>query len=102
MPILSSRSLCSKFGFQDGDLVFNACFDNFRPELTKSEMTCAALEKLIRDKLMPILPGVELEVWQSGHNPFRASEKTWVAAWDANVCVTVTWPDILAALEETR
>ena len=63
---LNASSLLSKWGFLDGDLLDDV------HECDSHE----ALVSLVKTHLLPLLPGVEVDVFHTHHNPIRATVAT--------------------------
>lgn len=87
--ILHASDLYSKWGFQDGDLLMDTQFDEQLEKMDDHK----ALESLIREFLLPALPDpVEIEFYESIHNPVRAADWPEGAISEANASVSVEVP----------
>lgn len=114
---LSVRSLCSKWGFGDGDAVFDDLSDYWdaigrRYDYTTLNERDAILRLLVRRHLVPAIEAaghaVEVVDVETIHNPIRACtidgvEVDWYGDWDGfDLDVTVSYADIMAAVEESQ
>ena len=89
---LFGKDLLSKWGFSDGDA----------PEEIEyySEVWDKALEALVRERLLPLLPGVEIEISPSHHNQIRATAETaHLISESEDVSVVVPWDDVVATVK---
>jgi hypothetical protein len=89
---LFGKDLLSKWGFSDGDA----------PEEIEcySEVWDKALEALVRERLLPLLPGVEIKLYFSHHNPIRATAETaHLISESEDVSVVVPWDDVVATVK---
>lgn len=83
--VLTAQSLCSKWGFSDGDLLIDECGGELgRRGVITERAGCwwhRALRILVRKHLVPLLPAHAVVVdIDSCHNPIRLSEwdgKEW-------------------------
>ena len=91
---LSASDLWSKWGFNDGDMPDELGGLNYK-------RWDEVLEDLIRAHLVPMLEGVELQIWGTHHNPFRsATYGQEMPAKFAGVSVTIPWESVRAHLQE--
>lgn len=67
---LFADALYSKWGFQDGDILFDCLMDGGFSRVDDHGL----LEQLVRQFLLPKLPvPVEIEIFSTCHNPVRAA-----------------------------
>lgn len=66
MMRLHAADLWSKWGFHDGNIQSN------HPDEDIAFSDYDALIPAVRKYLLPLLPDVEVEEWESHHNPIRA------------------------------
>jgi hypothetical protein len=113
---LSVRSLCSKWGFGDGDALFVDLSDYW--DAVGREYDYAAFDEeallrlVVRRHLVPAIEAaghtVEVVDVETIHNPIRAHtidgvEVDWYEDWDGfDLDVTVSYADIMAAVEESQ
>ena len=91
---LDAASLWSKWGFNDGDMPDELDGMNW-------QKWDQVLEQLIRQHLLPLLDGVEIVVWGTSHNPFRATTFGQdMPAQFEGVSVTILWDAVRAILKE--
>ena len=97
---LDAESLASKWGFQDGDMP-----EEFYEWLIAAGISTEmdwhrVLVQLVRDRLLPLLPDVQVYEIETSHNPIRATQETWDSAYASGVSVIVDWADVLATARE--
>lgn len=104
--LLHATDLCSKFGFDDGDLLmyhfYEIEFHESSPDSALNTFDSTVLVHLVRKHLGPLLPGVELYEISSCHNPIRAQSEhhELIETQFANVYATITEADVIAAKAE--
>lgn len=99
MTTLSSDSLCSKFGFMDGDVVTEMLWDaDLDTDLCHHDL----LIHLVRKHLLPLLPGIETRIINCIHNPIRVMEEQWDDCYSRDVSIDLTLPMILEAIQELQ
>lgn len=113
MLVLWAGSLCSKWGFEDGDLLWNEPYAGW---LERDGVSLAndhpALCALVERFLLPVLPvPVVVERISSCHNPIRATMIDGVE-WDSHTAdahpalndfsVHVPWSEALAVIISTN
>lgn len=101
---LYARELCSKWGFQDGDILNDFVFD-MNLDVYGGDLLCECVEKY----LVPLLPhGIKTKRVGSIHNPIRLDDNEFKGMYDpfaelpcwADVYVTLTDEQILSVANE--
>jgi hypothetical protein len=96
---LYAYSLGSKFGFQDGDILSEPLLDALGFDLWKDCGQHEILVDLVRERLLPLLPGVEVYELGTAHNPIRATDEWGDFCRDSDVFVDVPIADVVSLVQ---
>lgn len=109
--VLRASGLASKWGFEDGDLLFDvlADFEPIEGEEFHLSFEHEVLAQLVEKRLAPVIErelgeSISLVRISTIHNPIRAEGESWTAVnnsrpeWD-NVKVELTKDDVLREAE---
>lgn len=97
---LDACSLASKFGFGDGDVVGDFILDSMGFEYWAKVDHHEVLTRLVRERLLPRLPSVEVEEITTCHNPIRAVEAWREYCLASSVYVEVTLAEVAALAQQ--
>ena len=93
--VLRACGLASKYGFSDGDILSEIIFDKLGYEQWANARQSEILVDLVRERLLPLLPGVEVYEVITSHNPIRAKDEWVNFCRESSVSVEIPVEDIL-------
>lgn len=93
--VLRACGLASKYGFSDGDILSEIIFDKLGYEQWANARQSEILVDLVRERLLPLLPGVEVYEISTCHNPIRAKDEWVNFCRESSVSVEIPVEDIL-------
>lgn len=99
---LQARSLASKFGFMDGDIVSLFCEENNIESELKDKDSHDVLIKLVRKHLLPLVSHVKVFEILTMHNPIRCEDDFIDELRQSNVQVEVVLEEVLQCIKETE
>ena len=105
--VLSAAGLASKWGFNDGDVPDElwGLLDVADPDGSSDWDWTDILRRMVRERLLPLLPGVEAYDVETSHNPIRTDHWGDPACYTPrsipDVSVVVPWSELLAEMMPT-
>ncbi|AYD85436.1 hypothetical protein [Escherichia phage FEC19] len=99
---LQARSLASKFGFMDGDIVSLFCEENNIESELKDKDSHDVLIKLVRKHLLPLVSHVKVFEILTMHNPIRCEDDFIDEMRHSDVQVEVGLEEVLQCIKETE
>lgn len=99
---LQARSLASKFGFMDGDIVSLFCEENNIESELKDKDSHDVLIKLVREHLLPLVSHVKVFEILTMHNPIRCEDDFIDELRQSYVQVEVGLEEVLQCIKETE
>lgn len=99
---LQARSLASKFGFMDGDIVSLFCEENNIESELKDKDSHDVLIKLVREHLLPLVSHVKVFEILTMHNPIRCEDDFIDELRQSDVQVEVGLEEVLQCIKETE
>lgn len=99
---LQARSLASKFGFMDGDIVSLFCEENNIESELKDKDSHDVLIKLVRKHLLPLVSHVKAFEILTMHNPIRCEDDFIDELRQSDVQVEVGLEEVLQCIKETE
>lgn len=99
---LQARSLASKFGFMDGDIVSLFCEENNIESELKDKDSHDVLIKLVRKHLLPLVSHVKVFEILTMHNPIRCEYDFIDELRQSDVQVEVGLEEVLQCIKETE
>lgn len=99
---LQARSLASKFGFMDGDIVSLFCEENNIESELKDKDSHDVLIKLVREHLLPLVSHVKVFEILTMHNPIRCEDEFIDDVRQSDVQVEVGLEEVLQCIKETE
>lgn len=99
---LQARSLASKFGFMDGDIVSLFCEENNIESELKDKDSHDVLIKLVRKYLLPLVSNVKVFEISTMHNPIRCEDEFIDDVRQSDVQVEVGLEEVLQCIKETE
>lgn len=104
MFALDADSLAEKSGFNDGSIISNHLDDEDADDEIWIRLAGVkereVLVLLVQEHLLPVLPGVETEVFGTIHNPIRATSLHRDLVKDSDISVEISRDMVLAAIDK--